>query len=437
MPVDRGDTVFVYVPDAFFRNLVGPQYRVETIRRMQAAADVELAELASLASAAEGKPGDSIEQLVAGGFLPREFGPRPDGSQTVFAGGDAYDSVRGRRGWFVPVPDVPVKTVSAAEAEAYRQFGDLYRARWQRLDPVLIGLRREALGGDREKVTIDARVTPFSPANYRRLRERLGPAEPTRLAPLVDDGVALDMVLTNQRVFGGLREIHPPSADWIDYGILRGIRDLFVGYVGTTGELGVLAPLNLRIQGPPDDRGYSSAPGGMWRRDYGPFKLFSLQPDVLATVAPQLKFEKAERPAQVRLRVEDITRAVIYPRLNGMAYARTRETCLGNLRLLHDLGQQLRVPGKDCKDAAELLLDAKLVCPLGGQYVYQEGPGGSGSWTSTALAGAPEGGLLSTNAPEGFTAPPLSWFRGVDAELTATPEALAIHAELVMQMPAK
>ncbi len=435
MPVDRGDTVFVYVSDAFFRNLVGPRYRLETVRRMQARGDVELVELALLAAAAEGKPAETLDQLKAEGYLPADFGPRPDGSRAVLAGGRVHDSLRGERGSFIPVPDVEVAAASAAEVAAYRRFGELYRWRWGRLDPIAIGLARRDLGDGREEVTIDARVTPFSPGNYRRLRQQLGPAEPTRLARLPDDGVALEMVLPDQRVFGGLREIHPPSADWVKYGVWRGVRDLFVGYVGTKGELGVLAPLNARIQGPVDERGYASAPGGMWRRDHGEFTLFSLQPDVLALVAPQLRFEEAERPAQVRLSVEDVTRAVIYPMLNNIGYARTRETCLGNLRLVHQLGQQLHVRGEDCRSAAELLLDAKLVCPLGGEYVFRQVPSGPGFWTSTALGDRPTTGLLTTEAPEGFTAPPLSWFRGLEADLTATPEALAIHAELVMQMP--
>ncbi len=435
MPVDRSDTVFVYVSDAFLRNLVSPTYRTETVRRMQATADIELVELALLASAAEGKPGDTIEQLVDGAFLPSDFGARPDGSRAVIENGEVCDSLRGRRGAFVPVPDVEVQAVSPAEADDYRQFADFYHQRWRRLDPILVGVKRHELEHDRERVVIDARITPLDKENYARLREELGPAEPTRLAPLTDDGVAFEAVLAKQRIFGGLREIHPPSADWIDYGLWRGIRDWFVGYLGTTGELGVLSPLNVRIDGPVDERGFASAPGGMWRRDYNEFTLFSLQPDVLAMVAPQLQFEQAERPAQIRFRIEDVTRAVIYPRLNDFAYARTRETCVGNLRLMHDLGQQLHVPGEDCKNAAELLLDGELICPLGGEYAFQQIPGGPGQWTATAVDESSPGGLLTAKAPEGFVAPPLSWFRGLEAELTATPEALAIHAEVVMQMP--
>ena len=102
---------------------------------------------------------------------------------------------------------------------------------------------------------------------------------------------------------------------------------------------------------------------------------------------------------------------------------------------MHQLAQQLRVPGEYCREAAEFLLDARLVCPLSGEYVFEEVPGAPGFWTSTALADHPAGGLFATQAPGGFVAPPLSWFRGLDLDVTVTPEAAWLHAELIMQMP--
>jgi hypothetical protein len=109
MPLSRNDTIFIYLSDATFRNIVRPAYRVETVRRLQAAADIELVQLAQLAAAVEGKPGDTIEQLIAGRYLPADFGPRPDGSRTVIGPNDVYDSLRGARGTFTPVADVPLK----------------------------------------------------------------------------------------------------------------------------------------------------------------------------------------------------------------------------------------------------------------------------------------------------------------------------------------
>ena len=109
LPLDRGDAVFIYFSDAFFRNFTGPVYRTESLRRLEAATDIEISQLAKLNAATEGKPGGTIEELVNGAFLPPDFGPRADGSHVVLTKDEAYDSLRGRRGSFVPVPDMPVE----------------------------------------------------------------------------------------------------------------------------------------------------------------------------------------------------------------------------------------------------------------------------------------------------------------------------------------
>ena len=84
LPQSRQDTVFIYLSDAFFRNLVGPHYQIELARRVRSAADIELVRLASLASAAEGKPDGTLEELSEGGFLPPKVRPargrQPDGA---------------------------------------------------------------------------------------------------------------------------------------------------------------------------------------------------------------------------------------------------------------------------------------------------------------------------------------------------------------------
>ncbi|MHC4404137.1 MAG: hypothetical protein ACYTG0_31165, partial [Planctomycetota bacterium] len=437
MPLERDDTVFLYVSDAFFRNLVGPRLRVEALRRLQATADVELVQLAVLAAAAEGQPADTVEQLIAGGFLPQDFGVRPDGSYTVLAGGEVYDSLRGRRGSFLPVPDTPLEGVSPSELTAYDQFCQFYRSNWGRLDPIVAGIRRASLDGNREQVVADVRMAPFSKENYQRMQHMLGPPDPAGLAPIPGDVIAGEAVLSDQRVFGALREIRPPSQDWLQLGILRGFMNVLVGYIGTTGDAGLLGLLDPGAGGPARPPGYGARRDGLFQRRYGPFTVFSLQPEVLAAVPPQLRYEEARRPAQIRLRVEDVTQDPIAPMLNNLGYARTQKTSLGNVRLMHDLAQQLHVPGPFCKEAAELLLGAKLICPLGGEYVFQEIPGGAGYWTSTAMGDRRPAGLFSTQAPHGFVAPPLSWFRGLDLDATVTPEVVSVHAEVVMQMPGK
>jgi hypothetical protein len=462
MPLSRGDTAFVYLSDAFFRNLTSPHYRIEMARRLQSVADIELVQLAKLAAASEGKPGDTIEALVGSHFLPPDFGPLPDGSRTILAGGEVRDSVRGRRGMFPPIPDMPVEKVTSFEAAEYGRFADYYRDEWGRMDPVLVGMSRKELAENREQVVVDVLMTPFAPRHFDLLREYAGPPDDKRLAAVSGDLAAFDVALTNQRLFGGLRDIGPPPE--IQFGRLLPmgrLHDWLVGYLGCTGDLGMLKFLNLGFP-PPDPEGYSSARlTGGWRRMFGPFTVFSFQQEVLADVTPEFHFEPTERPAQLRLRIDDLTDSRIMPLANGWAYNRTRETCLNNLRLMQALDQQLHVPPESCKEAAEFLLDAKLICPLGGKYAYKkssplplgEGPGvraardsnpdGSspndfGRWTSTALeTSPPSGGFLHPAVPPNFQAPPLNWFRGLNLEATMNEKNLSAHAEVIMQMPGK
>ena len=438
MPISREDTVWVYLSDAFFRNMTGPHYRVEMARRLQAVADVELVQLAKLTAACEGVPGGTIEQLMAAGFVPPEFGPLPGGSRTVLDGGEVYDSVRGHSGAFLPVGDVPVGLITAAELAEFNRFTESYRTRWGRMDPVIVGIKRNAQKDNREQVVVDALMSPFAPQHFNVLKQWLGPADEQALAPIPGDMAALELAMPAQHIFGGLRDIGAPSTtgvmSWLPVGRLR---DIFVGYVGTTGELGLLGILNIGIPPQSDTAGFAGSPLGGWRRQFGPFTAFSFQHDVLETVMPQLRYQQAQRPAQIRLRVDDVSHARITPTLNDLGYARTRETSLNNLRFLHTLDEQLHVPPKACREAAEFLLDAKLICPLGGQYELRETDREPAHWTSTALNHTEPGGFLRVHAPKDYQSPPLSWFRGLDLDATMTEKNVSAHAEVIMQMPAK
>jgi hypothetical protein len=211
------------------------------------------------------------------------------------------------------------------------------------------------------------------------------------------------------------------------------LRDYIVGYIGTEGPIGILSVLNIGIPAQADAAGYAVSPLGGWRRQWDRFTLFSFQHEVLDEVAAQLRFESAKRPAQVRLHIGDVSQASITPRLNDLGYARTQQTSLGNLRFLQALNQQLHVPPASCREAAEVLLDTKLICPLGGQYILQETAGELPHWTSTALNRGMPGGVLDTHAPQDYVSPPLSWFRGLDLDAAMTEKHITAHAEILME----
>jgi len=453
MPLSRGDTLFIYFSRPFLETLASPRYRVEMARRLQAHADIELVRLAVLAAAAEGKPAGTIEELIEGRTLPPEFGPRPDGSRTILtAEGDVYDDLRGHYGAFLPVPDTPVGRVTRAEASAVLRFQDQYLENWGgQMDPIMVGITRQKVNDELDRVTIDAQARPFSASHYDMLGQLLGPPVPDRVAPMPGDIAAGEVMLANQRLFGGARDVIPPvmpvGGRLMPYGRLR---DFVVGYLGTKGPLGPLASLNAWIA-PAEALGERIGRQlGLWRRQRGDWTVFSFQPEVLMDVMPRLTLVPAERPAQFRLNVGDIWRAQITPLVNQLSYSRTRETSLSNLRLLHQVQQQLHVPPDSSLKAAEFLLGAELYCPLGGDYVLRQGPGGREQWTSTALEGqrdaspdvrrgpAPRGRQpAARTAAQPYQAPPLRWFRGLKADAIMNRDQLGVHAELLMESSAE
>jgi len=439
MPGTRNDTVFVYLSDAFFRNLVSPQYRIETARRLAAEADIQLVLLARLASATEGSPAGTIDDMIRAGLLPPEFGPRPDGSRTAMAGGSVLDAPRGVRGSLAPVPDVPVTRVTPAEAAAYARFGRYYQSQWQRIEPMRIGVQRHALdGGRRERVTLDAQMGPIDRQRYDFLMRWLGPPQPTQWTAASGDQLFVDANLTRQRVLLGIRDFDLPAGMPIDQwigpaGLLLGgqLRNFLFGYIGAVGpDLGLLELFN-RGMSPPDPSGYAVSRLGVWRLQQDPLTLFSFHQEILANVAPQLRLVPAERPAQVRLQVADLSQVKLAPLLKRLIYGRSRETAVGNLRLIHAMREQFHVPGADARAAAELVLDAHLVCPMGGQLVYRQAPEGLSYWTTTALEAAPAAGTV----PEGFRAPPLDWFRGLTGDAVLASDRITAHAEVDMEAP--
>ena len=198
----------------FLRRLFPPSpardIAIEMMHRLEADADIELVQLAVLAAAAEGKPNETIEQLIAGGLLPADFGPRPTAAAACDEQRRGLRSASRPAGAMTPVPDVPIGKITAAEAASYEKFADFYGEKWGRLDPMMIGLKREALPQRRERVAIDLRMMPLDRRHYEFLSQWVGAAEKTRLAAVPGDVAAGEVMLRNFRLFGGLRDVAAP-----------------------------------------------------------------------------------------------------------------------------------------------------------------------------------------------------------------------------------
>ena len=81
--------------------------------------------MARWAARAEKQPARTIADLIAAGALPKGFGRRPDGSTPIWKGDTVVDSLRGPRGSFLPVPDVPIRAVTAAPDDVGLTYEDV------------------------------------------------------------------------------------------------------------------------------------------------------------------------------------------------------------------------------------------------------------------------------------------------------------------------
>jgi len=167
---------------AVFRGLVSPQYQIEMSRRLRATANLQLVKLAQLAATAEGKPADTIDQLIAAEVLPPGFGRNTDGSGPIVERDRVIDSLRGEQGSFTPIPDVELRGVTASEAERYSARALYYQENWRQMDPLMVGMKRYALGeGNIERLVIDANISPLAEEKYGWLMSMIGPPTDVRI----------------------------------------------------------------------------------------------------------------------------------------------------------------------------------------------------------------------------------------------------------------
>ena len=445
MPVTRGDTVFVYLSPQFFQNLLSAGYQIELARRLRSAVEIEIVQMAQLAAVAEHKPAGSVDELIASGMLPAGFGDRPDGSRLALIDGQLGDSLRGARGTFLPVPDMPIGKVTPAEADRFARFAGDYVNQWGPMDPVMGAVSRQDVSPGLERVTIDVQAAPLSQQHIDMLAKWLGPPTDQRVARVPGDIVSFDAVMRGgsffsgpeHHLFGALRDADPaiatdPRRSLLARLLMSQLEGL-QGYLGAWPNSGYLRLLGGDSNIPADPAGYAALRTGLWRRKFNDFTVLSFQPEVLAQITPQLRFEQAPRPAQVWIHAEDLAQSKLAPLINAYGYRQSRAITQGNTRFMNMLVEQLHVAPSEAKKTAQQLLDATMVEPLGGEYELRDYPGGLKMWVSTALASSGD----SNAPPADYQFPALNWLRGLDADLRADGGLLALHAEVIMPVETK
>jgi len=432
MPLERNDTVFVYLSPGMLQGLVSPGYLIELRRRLFARSEIAIVHLARMAAAQEADVRNSdpeleltdqigIDELVATGFLPRDFGSRGDGSGVIGVGDQMIDTLRGARGSFLPIADVTIDGVTREESAWYSHIAEQYSRKFPAIDPIMIGIQRNSVDGSPgiDRVSIHAEIAPWEPEKYGALAKQLGPPTKVAIQFAPDDIVSLQAHVASPQLgpathlFAAIKDSTPPDPDDFSgilniYQSLRGIP----GYLGAWPQPGALDRLPFRLgQGLPVGPGMNRLVGGLYRYTDGEFSILSFQPQVIEASLPFLASVDVEDSAQVRLRIGNLKGSQIEGWVNGQLYQRARGGSVAGANFFSLLTQQLSIDPSVAAQSAQQVLGATLQCTLGGEYQYSEPVGRwiSSSWNGDAPA---------KEAPADYVAPAMNWFRGATASLT-------------------
>lgn len=442
MPLDREDTIFVFVPTEFFQRLLGPHYQIEINRRNRAVADMQIVEMAYLAARAEGIPIQDLSTLVDLGFLPERFGSRPDGSQLQRVDDHWNDSIRGRRGFFTPIPDIELLAATPQEVAEYAERSRFFMENLPGMDPMFVGIKRYQRDNHVERVVFDGRIAPFGQTKYRWLLSMLGPPMREKVIDSPRDIIRLSASLKGSTLFGdgaphmvfaAIEDQLNPKVDLKPTTLLRAV-DLIKsapGYIVTAPSGGYLDWLP-RLGGKPDSEGFTHSPIlGIWRLQTDRMSAIAFDRDRLERLRTGMAFEPAPRPAHIRLEVGDVAHSSLRDWVNAQNYRRSWQTSIANVKLLNMLIQQFKLDPEQAREIAENLFDVRLVCALDGQYELSPTHSDRHVWCSTSW---PD--FHSPEMPPDYTAPLLKWFRGMQLEVINARTQFVVHGYLDLQREA-
>lgn len=459
--------VFIYLSDPFFRQLVSPQYRVAMVRRGRAIAEAQQLRMARLAAQGEGQSYSNVEELVRHGFLPVSFNRRPDGSRAVLDGEFAIDSSRGLPGVFTPIPDMFPDKVTSEESRNYYAFGREYLREWRAIDPVVAAIWfREDEVAQRERVSVRIFVTPYARERYGFLTRHLAPASAVQCAPMKGDLLSLNAALQTQGGtanfvrLGLLDEAVPfridegrvkPTAQFQDrtfanrnsYALITPGDEQGVELLGAFADCLQSADLGISqepVQATPwmplqiifHPVSYlKSLLISNYIESKGAWKVIARSKEIRERVLTESQLEPVLQPAQVRLEMKHAGDAAVAPYLHACMYINERIASATNAQLINYAVQQFNLDPIRGRTAVENLLQARLQCPLQGDYLLSDSHGGAAYWSGSAWT---KPSLFDeVTIPTGYRFRFLAWLNGLNAKFGLTTDTLTAEIELILQ----
>jgi hypothetical protein len=167
---DNRESAFLVLSDATIRRWCGPRWRIGSSRRIRAA--VGLATLQA----------DHLSEIVEG-KVPSE--PLPASASTILGMdlGEVHLIKHGIRSqafgtleFQTPISEIPLETVSQAEASSYQVWRDSYQSNWRgAFDPIAVRIKIEE--GKPKRIGVDLTVTPLiANTDYRDAIKLIGGA---------------------------------------------------------------------------------------------------------------------------------------------------------------------------------------------------------------------------------------------------------------------
>jgi len=304
---------------------------------------------------------------------------------------------------------------------------------------MLVVLKRFELKDSVERVVFDARLAPFGAEKYGWLMSMLGPPLEKQVATPPSDiasfqasmkGGNMNPHVPPYQVFAGVQDYINPQIDMNPssrMGLLRTLREI-PGYLGTWPSPGYLNWMPA-LGGQPDEFGYTySRLLKLWRLQWNSFSVLAFDQHRLENLKPHLKIVESERSAQIRLTVEDLSQSALKDWANTVNYRRAWQTSVSNIQMLNLAVQQFRISPEQASIVMQRMLDAELICSLGGEYQLAKTPSGRSIWVSSKWPS-----FLNPVLPPKHIAPFLAWFRGLEVQVSKAETQFSIHGFLDIQ----